>query len=190
MSSYLDKIDRARLPRHIAIIMDGNGRWAKARNKDRSYGHKYGVDAVRTATEAANEVGIKYLTLYTFSTENWNRPDEEVTALMSLMVMAIERETPDLIKNSVRLEAIGDLARMPAEVKDRLDKCIRDTAAGTGVTLVLALSYSSRWEITEAVKKISRSVTEGKTAISDINEKLISDNLTTCSLPDPDLLIR
>lgn len=190
MSSYLDKIDKERLPRHIAIIMDGNGRWAKARNMERSYGHKYGVDAVRTVTEAATEIGIKYLTMYTFSTENWNRPDDEVAALMSLMVMAIERETPDLIKNNVRLQAIGDLGRIPDEVKARLDKCIADTAAGTGVTLILALSYSSRWEITEAVRRISESVAEGKRAIGDINEDTVSNNLTTKGIPDPDLLIR
>ena len=115
--SYLEKIDKTRLPQHIAIIMDGNGRWAKERNMERTYGHKYGVDAVRTVTEAAVEIGVKYLTLYTFSTENWSRPDEEITALMALMVMAIERETPDLMKNNVRLNAIGDLSRMPDEVK-------------------------------------------------------------------------
>ena len=155
MTSYLQQIDKTRLPEHIAIIMDGNGRWAKAQGFDRSYGHKKGVDSVRVVTEAATEIGIKYLTLYTFSTENWNRPKEEIDALMALMVMAIERETPDLIKNGVRLQAIGNLDRMPEEVRARLNKCISDTAQGTGVTLVLALSYSSRWEIVDAVKKIS-----------------------------------
>lgn len=179
-----------RLPRHIAIIMDGNGRWAKARNMERSYGHRYGVDAVRTITEAATELGLKYLTLYTFSTENWNRPDDEITALMSLMVMAIERETPDLIKNNVRLQAIGDLSRIPAEVRERLDKCIEETSKGTGVTLILALSYSSRWEITEAARNISRAVAEGKMSADDISEETIGSFLATKDIPDPDLLIR
>lgn len=179
-----------RLPRHIAIIMDGNGRWAKARNMERSYGHRYGVDAVRTVTEAATELGLKYLTLYTFSTENWNRPDDEITALMSLMVMAIERETPDLIKNNVRLQAIGDLSRIPAEVRERLDKCIEETSKGTGVTLILALSYSSRWEITEAARNISRAVAEGKMSADDISEETIGSFLATKDIPDPDLLIR
>ena len=190
MLSYIDKIDMNRLPRHIAIIMDGNGRWAKARNMERSYGHRYGVDAVRTVTEAATELGLKYLTLYTFSTENWNRPDDEITALMSLMVMAIERETPDLIKNNVRLQAIGDLSRIPAEVRERLDKCIEETSKGTGVTLILALSYSSRWEITEAARNISRAVAEGKRSADDISEETIGSFLATKDIPDPDLLIR
>ena len=190
MLSYIEKIDMNRLPRHIAIIMDGNGRWAKARNMERSYGHRYGVDAVRTVTEAATELGLKYLTLYTFSTENWNRPDDEITALMSLMVMAIERETPDLIKNNVRLQAIGDLSRIPAEVRERLYKCIEETSKGTGVTLILALSYSSRWEITEAARNISRAVAEGKMSADDISEETIGSFLATKDIPDPDLLIR
>lgn len=188
--SYKEKIDPSRIPAHVAIIMDGNGRWAKQQGKDRSYGHKYGVDSVRTVTEAASEIGIKYLTLYTFSTENWNRPQEEVDALMALLVMAIERETPDLIKNNVRLQAIGDLSRMPAEVKERLDKCIEDTSASTGVTLVLALSYSSRWEIVEAVKKITEDVKQGNIKQEEINDELLSSYLTTKTIPDPDLLIR
>ncbi|MBR4962462.1 MAG: isoprenyl transferase [Muribaculaceae bacterium] len=190
MTSYLQQIDKTRLPKHIAIIMDGNGRWAKAQGFDRSYGHKKGVDSVRVVTEAATEIGIKYLTLYTFSTENWNRPKEEIDALMALMVMAIERETPDLIKNGVRLQAIGNLDRMPEEVRARLNKCISDTAQGTGVTLVLALSYSSRWEIVDAVKKISSKVKNGEMAIEDINEDTITSSLTTSQIPDPDLLIR
>ena len=190
MTSYLEQIDKTRLPKHIAIIMDGNGRWAKAQGLDRSYGHKKGVDSVRTVTEAATEIGIKYLTLYTFSTENWNRPQEEIDALMALMVMAIERETPDLIKNGVRLQAIGNLSRMPEEVRQRLDKCISDTAQGTGVTLVLALSYSSRWEIVDAVKKISSKVSRGEISVDNITEDTISQSLTTKNIPDPDLLIR
>lgn len=188
--SYLEQIDLNRVPRHIAIIMDGNGRWAKERGKDRSYGHQMGVEAVRTVTEAASEVGVKYLTLYTFSTENWNRPEAEVDALMSLMVMAIERETPDLMKNNVRLEAIGDLSRMPAEVRARLDACMEETAMNTGLTLVLALSYSSRWEITQAVRKIAQAQTDGILSPQQITDELISAYLTTRQLPDPDLLIR
>ena len=161
--SYLEKIDKTRLPQHIAIIMDGNGRWAKERNMERTYGHKYGVDAVRTVTEAAVEIGVKYLTLYTFSTENWSRPDEEITALMALM---------------------------PDEVKARLNKCIAQTSVNTGLTLILALSYSSRWEITDATKRIAADVASGQLAINDIDEFLISSRLTTAAFPDPDLLIR
>lgn len=190
MISYLEQIDKNRLPNHIAIIMDGNGRWAKAQGLDRSYGHKKGVDSVRTITEAASEIGIKYLTLYTFSTENWNRPQEEVDALMSLMVMAIERETPDLIKNGVRLQAIGNIARLPQDVQERLNKCISDTSKGTGVTLVLALSYSSRWEIVDAVKQIATKVINEEISIEDITEDTITKSLTTSQIPDPDLLIR
>lgn len=190
MISYLEQIDKNRLPNHIAIIMDGNGRWAKAQGLDRSYGHKKGVDSVRTITEAASEIGIKYLTLYTFSTENWNRPQEEVDALMSLMVMAIERETPDLIKNGVRLQAIGNIARLPQDVQERLNKCISDTSKGTGVTLVLALSYSSRWEIVDAVKQIATKVKNEEISIEDITEDTITKSLTTSQIPDPDLLIR
>ena len=178
------------VPEHIAIIMDGNGRWAKLQGKERSYGHKYGVESVRKVTEAASEAGVKYLTLYTFSTENWNRPDDEITALMGLLVMAIERETPDLMKNNVRLKAIGDLSRMPKEVKDRLDACIDQTSDNSGITLILALSYSSRWEITNAVKRIAEDVKNSVLKDEDINEKLVSSYLTTKDFPDPDLIIR
>ena len=178
------------VPGHIAIIMDGNGRWAKQQGKERSYGHKYGVESVRKVTEAASEAGVRFLTLYTFSTENWNRPNEEITALMALLVMAIERETPDLMKNNVRLKAIGDLSRMPKEVKDRLDACINQTSENTGLTLILALSYSSRWEMTDAVRRISQEVKSGKLQNEDITEDLISSYLTTKDFPDPDLIIR
>ncbi|MDO5572180.1 MAG: isoprenyl transferase [Bacteroidales bacterium] len=188
--SYKEQIDKKVLPKHIAIIMDGNGRWAKERGKERSYGHQYGVESVKKVTEAASAIGVEYLTLYTFSTENWNRPDDEVEALMSLLVMAIERETPDLIKNNVRLQAIGDLSRMPAEVKERLDKCISDTSKGTGLTLILALSYSSKWEIAKAVRDLSSDVKIGKVKTEEINEELISLYMTTKDFPDPDLLIR
>ena len=183
-------IDPKRLPRHVAIIMDGNGRWARARGLDRSEGHLEGVNTVRKITEAASEIGIKYLTLYTFSTENWNRPQEEVDALMNLIVIAIERETADLIKNNVRLTMIGDFGRMPDFARRRLSKCMDDTAQCTGLTLVLALSYSSRWEITEAVRNIAAKVQAGSLDPDDITDDTISRNLSTADMPDPDLLIR
>ncbi len=188
--SYIDKIDKERLPRHIAIIMDGNGRWAKERGEDRSMGHKQGVESVRTITRAAGELGVKYLTLYTFSTENWSRPQAEVDALMALMVMAIEHETPELMQNNVRLIAIGDLDRMPAEVRSRLDKCMQQTATNTGLTLVLALSYSSRWELVCAARYLAAEVASGNIGVETIDEKMISSCLTTKDMPDPDLLIR
>lgn len=188
--SLINEIDPDRLPRHVAIIMDGNGRWAKARNLDRSEGHVEGVNTVRKITEIASELGIGYLTLYTFSTENWNRPQAEVDALMHLIVIAIERETADLIKNNVRLTMIGDFSRMPKFAYDRLCKCIDDTSHCNGLTLILAISYSSRWEITEAVKRIAADVKEGKIAIDDITPATVSDNLSTAGIPDPDLLIR
>lgn len=183
-------IDRDRVPRHVAIIMDGNGRWAKARGLDRSEGHAEGVNTVRKITEAASELGIGYLTLYTFSTENWNRPKAEVDALMHLIVMAIERETPDLIKNNVRLTMIGDAGRMPDEARHRLQQCMDDTSGCTGLTLVLALSYSSRWEITEAVRRIATLAAEGSLDPAAITADTVADNLSTAGMPDPDLLIR
>ena len=188
--SHIDRIDLKRVPKHVAIIMDGNGRWAKERGEDRSYGHRYGVDSVRTITEAASKLGISYLTMYTFSTENWNRPQEEITALMSLLVMAIERETPDLMKNNVRLGAIGDMSYMPAEVRERLDLCIATTAQNTGVTLILALSYSARWELTEAMRQLGAEIVHGKLVPDAITDDHIRNALTTASFPDPDLLIR
>ena len=177
--TLIDNIDKSRLPIHVAIIMDGNGRWAKARNMERSAGHVEGVNTVRTITEIASEIGIKFLTLYTFSTENWNRPKEEVDALMHLIVVAIERETPDLIKNNVRLTMIGDFKRMPQEAYNRLCKCMEDTSHCTGLTLCLALSYSSRWEITETCRKIAQKVANGDLNPTDINVDMISENLCT-----------
>ena len=188
--SLKENIDANRLPQHVAIIMDGNGRWAKARNMERSAGHVEGVNTVRQITEAASELGVKYLTLYTFSTENWNRPQDEVDALMHLIVIAIERETPDLIKNNVRLTMIGDFSRMPAEAYERLCQCGRDTAHCTGLTLCLALSYSARWEITEACRQIAQKIADGQLAVNDICDNTISAHLTTNKFPDPDLLIR
>ena len=188
--SIVDNIDKDRLPRHVAIIMDGNGRWAKQRGLDRSQGHIEGVNTVRKVTEIASEIGISYLTLYTFSTENWNRPKEEVDALMNLIVVAIERETPDLIKNYVRLTMIGDMERMPQFARERLTRCMDDTSHCTGLTLCLALSYSARWEIVEACRKIAKRVCDGELSPDGIDDALLSDSLSTKGIPDPDLLIR
>ena len=190
MSSLIEQIDKSRLPRHVAVIMDGNGRWAKKRNLERSQGHVEGVNTVRKITEIASEIGVGYLTLYTFSTENWNRPKEEVDALMNLIVVAIERETPDLIKNNVRLTMIGDIERMPEFARKRLQKCMDDTSHCNGLVLNLALSYSSKWEILEAVKSIAEEVRDGKIAVEAIDDTLFGNHLTTRNIPDPDLLIR
>ena len=165
--------DIAKLPRHVAIIMDGNGRWAQARGLDRSAGHVEGVTTVRRITEAASEAGVGYLTLYAFSTENWNRPQDEVDALMHLIGVAIERETPDLIKNNVRLEMIGDFDRMPDDALERLHGCIKATSHCTGLCLILALSYSARWDLSNASRLIAREVAEGKLSAADITELLI-----------------
>ena len=188
--SLIEKIDKNRLPRHVAIIMDGNGRWAKAKGKDRSFGHQEGVVSVRKIMDAVTQLGLKYLTLYTFSTENWNRPEEEVQALMSLLVSAIHRETPDMMKKNVRLTAIGDLSRLREDAYNTLQECIDTTSANTGTTLVLALSYSSRWEITRAARQLAQEVLEQKINPNDITEAMVSDHLTSIIFPDPDLLIR
>ena len=185
-----NNIDKTRVPRHIAIIMDGNGRWAKQKGLNRIFGHQAGVTAVRKITEACAEFSVDYLTLYAFSTENWNRPKEEVDALMTLLVDSIEKETPDLMKNNVRLLAIGDLARLPKEAEEKFRNCMKLTSANTGVNLVLALSYSSRWEITNAMRQIAKQISEGTIHTDDIDESLISQHLTTNHIPDPDLLIR
>ena len=170
--------------------MDGNGRWAKAKGKDRSFGHQEGVVSVRKIMDTVTQLGLKYLTLYTFSTENWNRPEEEVQALMSLLVSAIHRETPDMMKKNVRLTAIGDLSRLREDAYNTLQECIDTTSANTGTTLVLALSYSSRWEITRAARQLAQEVLEQKINPNDITEAMVSDHLTTKNIPDPDLLIR
>lgn len=184
------QIDKTRIPVHIAMIMDGNGRWAKAQGLERQAGHVEGVKTVRRITEEASRLGVRYLTLYTFSTENWNRPQEEVDALMTLIVSAIERETPDLIKNNVRLATIGDIRRMPNNALSRLEKCINDTSHCTGLTLVLALSYSARWDVVEAMRTIARKVADNTFLPEDITENTISQHLSTSFMPDPDLLIR
>lgn len=188
--SLLGKIDSAHLPQHVAIIMDGNGRWAKARGQERYVGHQEGIVSVRKVVEAASDLGIKYLTMYTFSTENWNRPETEVHALMRLMVTAIKRETPDLMKNNIRLDAIGDLTRLPEDAQQTLQECIDETSINTGTVVILALSYSARWEITFAVKQIVNDVQSGKLCAEKITEETISAHLTTRHIPDPDLLIR
>lgn len=177
-----------RIPQHIAIIMDGNGRWATERGKERSYGHQAGVESVRRITSECTRLGVKYLTLYTFSTENWNRPADEVAALMGLVLTALEDEL--FMKNDVRFQVIGDIDRLPEEVQKKLQETIDHTADNKAMTMVIALSYSSRWEITKAVKEISTLVTEGKAKADDINEDFISKHLVTSFMPDPDLLIR
>ena len=190
MQSYTEQIDLSRIPRHIAIIMDGNGRWAKKQGLNRLFGHKAGVSAVRRITEACGEFGIDYLTLYAFSTENWNRPQTEVDALMTLLVDTIEGETADLMKNNVRLLAIGDIERLPKKAQDKFLNCIRLTENNTGVKLVLALSYSARWEITNAVKDIAKMVKNEQIDIEQISEEMVNQHLTTAHIPNPDLLIR
>ena len=182
------QLDTSKIPAHIAIIMDGNGRWAKARGMNRSMGHQQGVVAVREITTACSNLGVKFLTLYTFSTENWNRPADEVAALMSLILTSLEEEL--FMNNNVRLRIIGDLTRIPQVVKDSILALQQRTSVNTGMTMVIALSYSSRWEITEAVKHIAAEAKEGKLQPDDIDETLISQHLTTNFMPDPDLLIR
>ena len=177
-----------RIPEHIAVIMDGNGRWATERGKERSYGHQAGVETVRRITSECTRLGVKYLTLYTFSTENWNRPADEVAALMGLVLTALEDEL--FMKNDVRFQVIGDIGRLPEVVQDKLQETIDHTANNKAMTMTIALSYSSRWEITRAVKNISTLVAEGKLKTEDITEELISRNMTTNFMPDPDLLIR
>lgn len=188
--SLKKEIDLARLPKHIAIIMDGNGRWAKQKGLDRSYGHQEGVVSLRKVVEAAGDIDIKFLTVYTFSTENWNRPKEEVEGLMDLMVIAVEKELPDLMKNNVKVRTIGDIDRLPTHTREKLEYCMRETSRNTGLILVLALSYSSRWELTKAVKEIVAEVNEGRLNPESINEQTLADHLATKSIPDPDLLIR
>ena len=177
-----------RIPQHIAIIMDGNGRWATERGKERSYGHQAGVETVRRITSECTRLGVKYLTLYTFSTENWNRPADEVAALMGLVLTALEDEL--FMKNNVRFQVIGDIDRLPEQVQRKLQETIEHTAKNTAMTMVIALSYSSRWEITKAVKNIASLVAEGKMKADDITENTVTQNLTTNFMPDPDLLIR
>lgn len=191
MNDIKEEITSTVLPEHIAIIMDGNGRWAEQQGLERIYGHKQGVDTVKRIVEASGEIGLKYLTLYTFSIENWNRPKAEVDALMGLMVDAIIRETAELMRQKVRVKVIGNTGDLPAEVWKKMEELIQETSANTGVTLILALSYGSRWEITEAARKIAVDYKEGKIAAAEqVTEELFAHYLTTREFPDPDLLIR
>jgi undecaprenyl diphosphate synthase len=188
--SLREEVNTQKLPVHVAIIMDGNGRWARQRGHERNFGHEQGVKAVREVIECAAEMGLKYLTLYTFSTENWNRPDDEISALMSIMVQSLNNETETLIRNNVRLLAIGDLDRLAGDVRKRLNETIELTSTAKGLTLVVALSYSSRWEILEAARKLAMDVTNGRIVPSQIDESAFEKYLTTSGIPDPELMIR
>lgn len=186
--AYKEDIDLSRVPRHVAIIMDGNGRWAKLRGHERSYGHQAGAETVHIIAEEAARLGVRYLTLYTFSTENWNRPSDEVAALMTLLLDSIEEEM--FMKNNISFRVVGDVEKLPAKVQQRLSSCVQRTSCNTGMCLVLALSYSSRWEITEAVRQIAILVRRGELKPEQIDSKQISAHLATSFMPDPDLLIR
>jgi undecaprenyl diphosphate synthase len=185
-----EKINLSKLPQHIAIIMDGNGRWAQKKGEMRIFGHHNGVVAVRETTEAAAELGVKYLTLYAFSTENWSRPKEEVDALMELLVSTISDEVKTLSKNNIRLKTIGDLESLPSKCYEELMTAVETTKNNTRMTLILALSYSAKWEITNAVKKICKKVQNSELTIEQIDQDVISSNLCTSEFPDPALLIR
>ena len=182
------ELDKNRIPQHIAIIMDGNGRWASERGKERSFGHQAGVDTVRRITSECTRMGVKYLTLYTFSTENWSRPADEISALMGLVLSSLEDEI--FMKNNVRFQVVGDIHRLPEEVQQKLQETMEHTAGNTAMTMVVALSYSSRWEITQAAKAIAADVKAGKLNVEDVTEELVSQHLVTNFMPDPELLIR
>lgn len=182
------ELDKKRIPRHIAIIMDGNGRWAKERGKERSFGHQAGVDTVRRITSECVRLGVKFLTLYTFSTENWSRPETEIAALMGLVLSSLEDEI--FMKNNVRFQVVGDMQRLPQSVQDKLRETMEHTAQNTTMTMVVALSYSSRWELTKAAKSIANDVKAGILQPEDITEELMSQRLETAFMPDPELLIR
>ena len=182
------ELDIKRIPRHIAIIMDGNGRWAKERGKERSYGHQAGVDTVRRITSECVRLGVKFLTLYTFSTEHWSRPETEIAALMGLVLSSLEDEI--FMKNNVRFQVVGDIQRLPQSVQDKLQETMEHTAQNTAMTMVVALSYSSRWELTRAAQSIARDVKAGTLQPEDITEELMNERLETAFMPDPELLIR
>ena len=184
----VEELDMKRIPRHIAIIMDGNGRWATERNKPRSFGHQAGVETVRRITSECTRLGVKYLTLYTFSTENWNRPSDEIAALMGLVLSSLEDEI--FMKNNVRFQVIGDIGRLPSAVAEKLRETIEHTSKNDAMTMVVALSYSARWELTEATKQIAAKVQKGELKIDDIDENIINGHLCTNFMPDPDLLVR
>lgn len=188
--NFKDQIDLSKLPKHVAIVMDGNGRWAKQKGKLRVFGHKNGVVSVKDVVEGATELGIPYVTLYAFSTENWNRPKLEVNAIMEILVSTIHKETKTLVDNKVRLNVIGNIESLPSTCKRELKEAIDKTSHNNCLTLTLALSYSSRWDITEATKKIAQQVALGELKTSDINEEMFSTYLSTHNLPDPELMIR
>lgn len=190
MTTYKDQIIANKVPKHVAIIMDGNGRWAALHGNERIFGHENGVESVRSVVEGAAEIGVKYLTLYAFSTENWSRPKEEVDALMGLLVHAINDETEELKAKDVHLKMIGDLNSLPAEVQEKLNWSINELKDGKGLTIILALSYSSRWEITESIKSIVQDIKDSKLKKEDITKELIDNYLATKGVPDPELLIR
>ena len=186
----LEDIDKSRVPQHVAIIMDGNGRWAQKQAHKRIFGHQNAMTAVRQAVEAAVACGVKYLTLYTFSTENWNRPQDEIDGLMELLIKAVREETKTLMDNNVRLQTIGDTGRIPEKSRSKLLECIETTSQNTAMTLVLALSYSSRWEVAQAVRSICADAQEGRLKATDVTEETLRNYLVTRDYPDPDLLIR
>lgn len=190
MGSQKELIDVQRLPRHIAIIMDGNGRWAREKGQDRLYGHFHGVESVRNIVEGCAELGIGYLTLYAFSTENWDRPAFEVTGLMELLVETIRKETETLNKNNIKLHVIGDMSMLPANAQNALNESLEITGKNTGLNLVMALSYSSRWELVEAVKNIAADVKAGKVDPATITQDTLQSYLATSNFPDPELMIR
>ena len=190
MSDLLSQIDKTRLPRHIAIIMDGNGRWAKEQGQDRLFGHYHGVESVRNIVEGCAELGIEYLTLYAFSTENWDRPEYEVVGLMELLVSTIHNEVESLHKNNIRLHVIGDMNMLPDYAKKELEEALAHTKNNTGLNLVMALSYSGRWELLNAVKSIAYKVKKGVLAVEDIDQDTLQQHLVTSGLPDPELMIR
>lgn len=188
--SLKDNIISERLPRHIAIIMDGNGRWAKEQGQDRLFGHLHGVESVRDIVEGSAELGIQYLTLYAFSTENWDRPEYEVTGLMELLVDTIRKEVPTLNKNNIKLHVIGDTGMLPEYARQELKEALEETAANTGLNLIMALSYSSRWELVNAVKNIAEDVKAGKLDPSAVSQETLQKYLSTSEFPDPELMIR
>ncbi len=190
MTSWKNELDMTQIPTHIAIIMDGNGRWAKSHGKHRVFGHREGVGTVREVTESAAELGVKYLTLYTFSTENWNRPAFEVNALMTLLIETVRAEIKTLMKNNIRLKAIGDLEQLPSKTRKALRDGIEQTQQNAGMTLVLALNYSAKWEIMNSVRTLAKRAADGLVKPEDITEEMFENELATAGIPDPELLIR
>ena len=190
MSALIEKIDKSALPRHIAIIMDGNGRWAREQGQDRLFGHFHGVESVRNIVEGCAELGIEYLTLYAFSTENWERPEYEVVGLMELLVNTIRKEVDSLNKNNIRLHVIGDMSMLPDYARRELDEALEITKKNTGLNLIMALSYSGRWELLNAVKNIAHAVKKEKLSVEEIDQDVLQQYLCTSDFPDPELMIR